>query len=131
MLGDDEDKRTGNSLNPLKKAIKRRNTKTVQFTAPSYVEPSDVEYSSDEEEGNGEYGAQEQDSTAAAQSNDQSNQVDEGSVHEPLKSRGQTREIRQNGDPLVAQSLRTGGTDQGNAPDAARTSDEMFDGGEL
>ena len=130
MLGDEEDRRTGNSLNPLKKAIKRRNTKTVQFTAPSYVEPSDVEYSSDEEEGNGEYGAQEQDMTTA-QRNEQSNQVDEGVVLEPLQSRGQTREIRQNGDSLVAQSLRTGGTDQGNAPDAARTSDEMFDGGEL
>lgn len=127
MLGDEEDKRTGNSLNPLKKAMKRRNTKTVQFTAPSYVEPSDVEYSSDEEEGNGEYGAQDQDSTAA-QSNDQSNQVDEGAVLEPLKSRGQNRDIRQNGDPSVAQSVRSGATDQGNAPDAARTSDEMFDG---
>lgn len=129
MLGDEEDKRTGNSLNPLKKAMKRRNAKTVQFTAPSYVEPSDVEYSSDEEEGNGEYGAQEQDSTAA-QSNDQSSQVDEGVVLEPHKSRGQVRDVRHNGDPLGTQSLRSGGIDQGNAPDAARTSDEMFDGGE-
>lgn len=128
MLGDEEDKRTGNSLNPLKKAMKRRNAKTVQFTAPSYVEPSDVEYSSDEEEGNGEYGAQEQDS-ATAQSNDQSNQADEGVVSEPLKSRGQARDVRQNGDSLIAQSLRNGGLDQGNAPDAARTSDETFDGG--
>lgn len=128
MLGDEEDKRTGKPLNPLKKAIKKRNAKTVQFTAPSYVEPSDVEYSSDEEEGNGEYGAQEQDS-AAAQNNDQSNQIDDGVVSEPLKSRGQARDIRQNGDPLVAQSPRSGGVDQGNAPDAARTSDEMFDEG--
>lgn len=128
MLGDEEDKRAGNPLNPLKKAMKRRNAKTVQFTAPSYVEPSDVEYSSDEEEGNGEYGAQEQDSTAA-QSNDQSHQVDEGVV-EPLKPRSQDRDVRQNGDPLVAQSLSSGGIDQGNPPDAARTSDEIFDGGE-
>ena len=129
MLGDEEDKRTGNPLNPLKKAMKRRNAKTVQFTAPSYVEPSDVEYSSDEEEGNGEYGSQEQDSTAA-QSNDQSNQVDEGVALEPHKPRGQAREIRQNGDPLVAQNLLSGGIDQGNAPDAARTSDETLIGGE-
>ncbi|KAF6238310.1 hypothetical protein HO173_003590 [Letharia columbiana] len=126
MLGDEEDKRAGNPLNPLKKAMKRRNAKTVQFTAPSYVEPSDVEYSSDEEEGNREYGAQEQDSTAA-QSNDQSHQVDEGVV-EPLKPRSQDRDVRQNGDPLVAQSLSSGGIDQGNPPDAARTSDEIFDG---
>lgn len=127
MLGDEEDKRAGNSLNPLKKAMKRRNAKTVQFTAPSYVEPSDVEYSSDDEEGNGEYGAQEQVSTTA-QSNDQSNQVDDGVVLEPVKPRGQAREVRQNGDLLVARN--DGGIDQGNAPDPARTSDEMFDGGE-
>ena len=127
MLGDEEDKRTGNPLNPLKKAMKRHNAKTVQFTAPSYVEPSDVEYSSDDEEGNGEYGAQEQVSTAT-QSNDQSNQVDDGVVLEPLKPRGQAREVRQNGDPLVAQN--GGGIDQGNAPDPTQTSDEMFDGGE-
>lgn len=129
MLGDEEDKRTGNPLNPLKKAMKRRNAKTVQFTAPSYVEPSDVEYSSDEEDGNGEYGAQEHDSTAT-QSNDQSSQVEEGVVHESLKPRGQARDARQNGEPLVSQNLRSGGIDQGNAPDAAPTNDEMFDGGE-
>ena len=128
MLGDEEDKRNGNPLNPLKKAMKRRNAKTVQFAAPSYVEPSDVEYSSDEDEGNGEYGAQEQDSTATQNSN-QSNQVDEGVVREPLKNRDQARDVRQNGDSLVSQSLRSGGVDQGNAPDPARTSDEV-DGGE-
>ena len=126
MLGDEEDKRTANSLNPLKKAMKRRNAK-VQFAAPSYVEPSDVEYSSDDEEGNGEYGAQEQISTTA-QSNDQSNQVDDGAVSEPLRPRGQVREVRQNGDLLGARN--DGGIDQGNAPDPAQTSDGMFDGGE-
>ena len=125
MLGDEEDKKPGNSLNPLKKAMKRRNAKTVQFAAPSYVEPSDVEYSSDEEEGNGEYGAQEQDGTAT-QSIDQSNQVDEGLALE----RSQARDVRQTGDHLAVQGLRSGGIDQGNAPDAARMGDETFDGGE-
>ena len=129
MLGDEEEKKAGNSLNPLKKAMKRRNAKTVQFAAPSYVEPSDVEYSSDEEEGHGEYGAQEQDS-AATQNNDQANQVEEGVVRESLKARGQARDVRPNPDPVVAQSLRSGGIDQGNPLDPARTSDEMLDGGE-
>lgn len=129
MLGDEEEKRTGNPLNPLKKAMKRRNAKTVQFTAPSYVEPSDVEYSSDEEEGNGEYGAQEQDNTAA-HSNDQSSQVEEGVVLEPVKPRGQARDVKQNGEPSVSQNVRNGGVDQGNTPDAAPIHDEMFDGGE-
>ena len=129
MLCDDEEKKTGNPLNPLKKAMKRRNAKTVQFAAPSYVEPSDVEYSSDEEEGNGEYGAHEQDSTST-QSNEQSSQIDESGIIEPQKSKSQVRDVRQNGDALVAQNLRTVGIDQGSAPDAARASDEVFDGGE-
>lgn len=47
MLGDNTEK----SKNPLKKAMRRRNAKTVQFCAPTYVEASDVEYSTDEEEG--------------------------------------------------------------------------------
>ena len=47
MLGDNTEK----SKNPLKKAMRRRNAKTVQFCAPTYVEASDVEYSTDEEDG--------------------------------------------------------------------------------
>ncbi|KAL1885358.1 protein phosphatase regulator [Paecilomyces lecythidis] len=47
MLGDNPEK----SKNPLKKAMRRRNAKTVTFTAPTYVEASDVDYSTDEEEG--------------------------------------------------------------------------------
>ncbi|OQO14737.1 hypothetical protein B0A48_00119 [Cryoendolithus antarcticus] len=46
MLGDNPEK----SKNPLKKAIRRRNAKTVQFAAPTYVEASDYDYSSDEDE---------------------------------------------------------------------------------
>lgn len=45
MLGDNPEK----SKNPLKKAMRRRNAKTVQFAAPTYVEASDYDYSSDEE----------------------------------------------------------------------------------
>jgi hypothetical protein len=44
MLGDTGEK----SKNPLKKAIRRRNAKTVQFAPPTYVEASDYDYSSDE-----------------------------------------------------------------------------------
>jgi len=50
MLGDTMEK----SKNPLKKAMRRRNAKTVQFTAPTYVEASDYDYSSDEENAEGE-----------------------------------------------------------------------------
>ncbi len=51
MLADSTEK----SKNPLKKAMRRRNAKTVQFTAPTYYEPSEYDYSDeDEEEGEDE-----------------------------------------------------------------------------
>lgn len=46
MLSDSTEK----SRNPIKKAMRRRNAKTVQFAAPTYVEASDNEYSSEDEE---------------------------------------------------------------------------------
>lgn len=47
MLGDTAEK----SKNPLKKAMRRRNARTVQFSAqPVYFDASDYEYSSDEED---------------------------------------------------------------------------------
>ncbi|GAB7357862.1 hypothetical protein MBLNU230_g0033t1 [Neophaeotheca triangularis] len=50
MLGDNPEK----SKNPLRKAMRRRNAKTVQFAAPTYVEASDYDYSDDEEQGEAE-----------------------------------------------------------------------------
>ncbi|KAI8932224.1 hypothetical protein NX059_011103 [Plenodomus lindquistii] len=47
MLGDTAEK----SKNPLKKAMRRRNAKNVQFAPPTYVEASDYDYSSDEGDG--------------------------------------------------------------------------------
>ncbi|KAK5132012.1 hypothetical protein LTR08_000433 [Meristemomyces frigidus] len=46
MLSDNSEK----TRNPLMKAMRRRNAKTVQFAAPTYVEASDYEYSTEEEE---------------------------------------------------------------------------------
>ena len=46
MLGDTTEK----TKNPLKKAMRRRNAKTVQFAAPTYVEASDYDYSTEDEE---------------------------------------------------------------------------------
>lgn len=45
MLGDNPEK----SKNPLKKAMRRRNAKTVQFAAPTYHEAADAYYSTDED----------------------------------------------------------------------------------
>ena len=46
MLSDNSEK----SRNPLKKAMRRRNAKTVQFAAPTYVEASDYEYETEDED---------------------------------------------------------------------------------
>ncbi|KAK3082425.1 protein phosphatase regulator, partial [Teratosphaeriaceae sp. CCFEE 6253] len=46
MLSDNSEK----SRNPLNKVLRRRNAKTVQFAAPTYVEASDYDYSDEEEE---------------------------------------------------------------------------------
>jgi len=47
MLGDNPER----SRNPLKKAMRRRNVKTVQFTDPTYYEAEQIDYSSEEEMG--------------------------------------------------------------------------------
>lgn len=47
MLGDNSDK----PKNPLKQAIRRRNAKSVHFAAPTYYEASEVDYSTEEEDG--------------------------------------------------------------------------------
>lgn len=126
MLGDEEEKKPGNSLNPLKRAMQRRNGKSVQFTAPSYVEPSDIEYSTDEEgEGDESFLGQEQDSTAT-QNNDQGREIEESAVVEPLKTRGATREVRQNGE-ITDSGIRNGGLGQTAAAEDLRTSDDTFE----
>ena len=126
MLGDEEEKKPSNSMNPLKRAMQRRNTKTVQFTAPSFVEPSDVEYSTEEEaEGEGDYLGQEQDDEAS-QSNDQGNDPEESAVVEPLRPRGQTRDGRPNGE-VVEAARRNGHLGQVTQAEDTRTSDENSD----
>ncbi|KAF7594702.1 hypothetical protein BBP40_008595 [Aspergillus hancockii] len=44
-IGDNSEK----SKNPLKKAMRRRNAKTVTFTSPTYIEASDIDFSTDDE----------------------------------------------------------------------------------
>lgn len=128
MLGDEEEKKSGNPLNPLKKAMKRRNAKTVQFTAPSYVEPSDNDYSSEEdEEGNSELLGAEHESAATSQTSEQIQDVKDSAVVEPLKPRNQAQSGRQNSDNITDQSVRNGGLDSDIAPDDMRTSDDTFE----
>jgi hypothetical protein len=120
MLGDQAEK----SKNPLKKAIRRRNAKTVTFTAPTYVEASDVDYSTDEEEGEGDYYGQNGQQEQNGEQQEQRPEDDEVAAVEPLKPRAELREVKS--DPTEADSSRGDGTS--NSSDTARTSDEFFDG---
>lgn len=90
MLGDQAEK----PRNPLKTAIKRRKTKTVTFTAPTYVDYSDFEYSSDEDDAEAEYfdqdGQQAQQAAAQQQAGSEPEADDETAKVEPLKPRSQS-----------------------------------------
>ncbi|KAI9810521.1 MAG: hypothetical protein M1827_006194 [Pycnora praestabilis] len=121
MLGDNPEK----SKNPLKKAMRRRNAKTVTFSAPTYVEASDFDYSSDEEAGDGENNGNEV-NVVEAHSLQQEDQ-DEITAVEPLKVRSQGQDGRI--EPLAAEAVpKEDGKLDGKAPtDTLRTSDEMFD----
>ncbi|KAL6721706.1 protein phosphatase regulator [Lecanora helva] len=126
MLGDEEEKKPNNSMNPLKRAMQRRNTKTVQFTAPSFVEPSDVEYSSDEEgEDDRDYLGQEQDDEVA-QTIDQGKELEEPAAVEPLRPRGQVRDNKPNGE-IVETATRNGNLGQNIQAEDTRMSDENSD----
>ena len=119
MLGDQEPK----TKNPLKKAIRKRNAKTVTFTAPTYVEASDVDYSTDEEEGEGDYygpnGQQEHNGDQQAQNLEE----DEIIAIEPLKPRA---EVREETSESIEPDTKEDATNAGSDPE--RTSDEIFDG---
>ena len=83
MLGDNAER----SKNPLKKAMRRRNAKTVQFSDPTYYEASDVDYSTDDEaddeEGVDEIGA---DADANNVQQNMRDDHDEITAVEPLRS---------------------------------------------
>ncbi|QSZ37031.1 hypothetical protein DSL72_009123 [Monilinia vaccinii-corymbosi] len=106
------------SKNPLKKAIRRRNAKTVTFTAPTYVEASDVDYSTDEEDGDEDfYGQQEQ------QGDQQEQSVDEDVIIaiEPLRPRSEVREVK-------SESPERDNSTAKSSLDTGSNSDETYDG---
>ena len=84
MLGDTAEK----SKNPLKKAMRRRNAKTVQFAPPTYVEAEVIDYSSDEDidyDSNPEEGGSPDDETTtngASNNGDEGNDDDSGTLVE-------------------------------------------------
>ena len=118
MLGDQAEK----PKNPLKKAIMRRAAKTVSFAAPTYVEASDVDYSTEEEDAEEDYyGANGQQEKTSDQQEKEPEEEEKAKV-EPLKTRTEVRDT----------SLDSTDIDSADAAkissDTARTSDEIFEG---
>lgn len=121
MLSDGPEK----SRNPLVKVIRRR--KKVTFSqGNTYVEASDVEYSSEEEEeeGDGEYLPNE-DERAESQEAEREPHQDDNMVTEPLKTG--PREPDTTAEPQAQTTATSLNTDQDNSIEKARTSDEMFE----
>ena len=86
MLGDNPEK----SKNPLKKAMRRRNTRAVAFAPPTFIEASDVEFTSDGEiEEGGDYSSEEEDTTTDRNEADLQDQASESKDInvDPLKPR--------------------------------------------
>lgn len=100
MLGDNSEK----SKNPLKKAMRRRNTKTVAFTAPTYIEASDVEFSTEDEDDGGGFYIDDED---LADVDDSEEGHDEDIVVEPLRPKSQREKDAQEQE-TVQESQETG-----------------------
>jgi hypothetical protein len=117
MLGDTAEK----TKNPLKKAMRRRNAKTVQFAPPTYVEASDYDYSSDE--GGDELfdGADPSQVQAQAATEKVEPEQEDGLKVQPLKVNGAKKGASAtDGEPVTEAVEESNG-------DKPRTSDEIFD----
>ncbi|KAF2281116.1 uncharacterized protein EI97DRAFT_20511 [Westerdykella ornata] len=124
MLGDTAEK----TKNPLKKAIRRRNAKTVQFGSPTYVEPSDYDYSSDDDEElfGGADPTQTQTQTQAQAATERSEvEQDESLKVEPLKVGGVKKSFDQTNATELSRSSSEETTK--NSSEKQRNSEETID----
>jgi hypothetical protein len=116
MLGDNPEK----SKNPLKKAMRRRNAKTVTFASPTYFEASDIDYSTEEEPGEGDYPEDEEEESARAEI--QNREEAEVVVVEPLRPRSHREKKLGESETLWEKQE----SDRAS-PDKHRTSEEFVD----
>lgn len=131
MLGDNPEKQKSS----IKTAMRRRKAKTVTFTAPTYVDYSDIDYSTEEEDEDGEkkslqqvaqqQSQQQQDKQASSQKvADEEPEEDESAKVEPLKPRGPQKQVR------IEAAKADEGSNKNLAPQAAevrRDSNEIFE----
>ncbi|KAJ6120632.1 hypothetical protein N7523_004912 [Penicillium sp. IBT 18751x] len=116
MLGDNSEK----SKNPLKKAMRRRNAKTVNFAPPTYIEASDVEYSTDEDDEHGDFFNDDE----TVESEDEGQEQNEDIVVEPLRPKGQKEKTSEQ--PEGAEAEDRPAPEQ-SITDPHRSSEEFFD----
>lgn len=121
MLGDNLEK----PKNPLKKAIRRRNAKQVQFTAPTYYEASDVDYSTEEEEVDGEYNAHE-DQNQDSQSQDPNKDSKDDAEEEQTKPKAENDSNSISESHISVESRDTDG-DQNTLVNGDQNSDETLE----
>lgn len=117
MLGDNAEK----SKNPLKKAMRRRNAKTVTFTSPTFFEPSDNEYSTEEEEEEDTEHVEEEESRAESQDTQYDIQ-DEDMVVEPLRPKQHKEKVSRVEEPEEEEIPI-----EPSSPEKPRPSDESFE----
>ncbi|RHZ55324.1 SH3 domain-containing protein [Aspergillus thermomutatus] len=116
MLGDNSEK----SKNPLKKAMRRRNAKNVTFTAPTYIEASDIDWSTEDEIDDGDSlidGGE-----IMRDEDDLQDDHNDDIVVEPLRPKS-------NRDKVTDESENMEGTQQSGStsPEKQRLSQEMFE----
>lgn len=129
MLGDQADK----AKNSIKTAMRRRKTKNVSFAAPTFVDYSDYDYdtSDEEDDANNPFAQQQQSqaqqqqqsqqqAAAASQTNGDIANDDEAAKVAPLKPRGQQKTV-QVVDPAKSDSKEE------SSNKAPRTSEEIFE----
>ncbi|CAI7579008.1 unnamed protein product [Penicillium glandicola] len=116
MLGDNNEK----SKNPLKKAMRRRNAKTVNFGPPTYIDASDVDYSTDDDSEHGDFFND--DETLDGEEEDVQEQA-EDIVVEPLRPKAQKETLAEQADAngMEKQDL------QRSSSDRRRSSEEFFE----
>ncbi|PYH44336.1 uncharacterized protein BP01DRAFT_80392 [Aspergillus saccharolyticus JOP 1030-1] len=115
MLGDNSEK----SKNPLMRAVRRRTTKNVQFAPPTYIEASDIEYSSDEDLDDAA-SFDEEDGTRAEADDAHDGQNDD-IVVQPLRTKAQ----REKGGEEVG--IDETEESAGSSPVKQRSSQELFE----
>ncbi|KAI1772460.1 hypothetical protein F4818DRAFT_444283 [Hypoxylon cercidicola] len=126
MLGDNAEK----TKSTIKTAMRRRKAKTVTFTAPTYVDYSDFDYSSSEEEEEEDAEKQQQGAEQQSQQQQKSSQADEdleedeSAKVEPLKPRGPQKQVKVESVKIEDANIK----DVAVAAELRRDSNEMFDG---